>query len=114
MTNEEFITLCHEQFDRRMLIMSNSKKARTAGGDDRLIQFKRQAYLHQKSTGEVCLDLCTKQFTDLIDVVRGTLVVGLDYTQELISDIQNYLDLLNALLVEDSQEDSSTAVILGP
>ena len=112
MTNEEFLTLCHEQFDRRMLIMSDDKKSRTAGGHDRLIEFKRLAYLQYKNTYEVCIGLCSKHFIDLIDVTQGKVIVSPDYAQELISDIQNYLDLLNALMIEDSQE--SEAIVFRP
>lgn len=102
MTQEEFIKTCDEQYRRRMLIMNDEKKARDM--DDRLMPFKRMASLQQKTPHEVCINLCTKHFIDLIDITQGRKIVDDNYAHELISDVQNYLDILNALMLEDSLE----------
>ena len=102
MTQEEFIKTCDEQYRRRMLIINDEKKARDM--DDRLMPLKRMAYAERKNPHDVCMTLCHKQFIDLVDIAQGRRIVDDNYAHELISDVQNYLDFLNALMLEESLE----------
>jgi hypothetical protein len=107
MHEQEFIRLSGEQYKLRMEIMCDQKKKRTAGQADRLIQFKRLAALHCISDAEVCMNLVSKQFTDLIDMASGNhpKYNDLDYLKELIADVQNYMDLLLAIEVERHEDE---------
>ena len=111
MNATDFRKLCYEQYQHRMSIMDDGKKARVAGRGDRLIQFKRLAAIHMVSEAEVAMTLCSKQFTDLIDMASGNHPEynNLNYLRELISDVQNYLDLLLAIETERIEEESDEA-----
>jgi len=48
------------------------------------------------------VDLCTKQFTDILDMADGSHAKAGDikYLRELIADVQNYLDITLILASE--------------
>jgi len=100
MTDDQFQKVCRNLFTHRMNIMNAKGKSRLAGTQDRLIMFKRLAALEQRPPQEVCISLCAKHFSDLINISQGKATADLGCIVELISDIQNYLDLLNALWQE--------------
>jgi len=75
------------------------------GDGDRLGQFKRMAKTRKCSNMSAAIDLCTKQFTDIIDMADGTHPKAGDIKllRELISDVQNYLDITLAIAEEENE-----------
>ena len=102
MTNEEFISLVEQQHQRRLRLMQRPEKSRTAGNTDRLIQFRRMAKMNKCSEMSTAMNLCSKQFTDIIDMADNSHPKSGDikYLRELISDVQNYLDITLVLAEE--------------
>jgi hypothetical protein len=107
MTNEKFLDIVEDLHKYRINILSDSKKKRTASSDDRLIQFKRMAALRKCTVKSAAIDLCTKQFTDLIDMADEThqCFRDIEYLKDLAADVKNYLDILVAIAMEEEQED---------
>ena len=103
MTNEDFISIVEQQFLRRKKILSKPEKARVAGTADRLIQFKRMAKMRKCSPMSAAVDLSTKHFTDIIDMADGSHAKSgdINYLRDLISDVQNYLDITLAIAEEE-------------
>lgn len=102
MKDKIFLMIVDEQFEHRKKILSDPKKKRTAGSSDRLLQFKRMAAMRKCTIKSAAIDLCTKQFTDLLDMADEThpKFDDLDYMKELVADVQNYLDIMIAIAVE--------------
>lgn len=102
MLESEFLNIVESNFSKRKELLCSPSKRRMGGTFDRLSQFKRMAYLRKVKWEQVPLDLCSKQFTDIIDMVDGSheKAGDLDYLTELINDVQNYLDLTLALCIE--------------
>ena len=105
MTEDDFLKAVEDQHNVRLSILTSSKKRRVAGTDDRLIQFKRMAALRKCTVKSAAVDLCTKQFTDIIDMADGTHSESnnIPYLKELVADVQNYLDIVVAIAVEENQ-----------
>jgi arabinogalactan endo-1,4-beta-galactosidase len=107
MDQDKFMQIISDHHTYRMNILCNPKKSRTSGNTDRLIQFKRMAKMRKCSTLSACVDLCTKQFTDILDMADGSHphAWNVDYFEELISDVQNYLDIALAIMKEEKEND---------
>ena len=105
MTNEEFLNFVNHQYKLRLDILDNSKKKRTAGTDDRFIQFRRMAELRCCTMKSAAADLMTKQFTDFLDMADESHAEynDLDYFIELGADIQNYIDITLAIAIEEKE-----------
>lgn len=102
MTKEDFMKVVAAQHKRRISLLNDSKKSRTAETEDRLLQFKRMSVMNKRPLTSVPLDLCIKQFSDIIDMADGSHshTEDISYLRELVSDVQNYLDILLALAEE--------------
>lgn len=105
MKENVFLEIVEAQHTNRLSILTSNKKRRVAGTEDRLVQFKRMAALRKCPVKSVPMDLCTKQFTDLIDMADNTHpeCKNIEYLEELIADVQNYLDILLALAIEENE-----------
>lgn len=107
MDQDKFMGIVESHHNYRMNILCNPKKSRTAGNVDRLLHFKRMAKMRKCSVLSACVDLCTKQFTDILDMADGSHPDSwdVDYFEELISDVQNYLDIALAIKKEEVQNE---------
>lgn len=102
LTQKKFMAIIEENFEERKAILDNPNKKRTAGSPDRMINFKRMAALRMVSEESAAVDLCTKQFTDILDMCSGKHGNSGDtaYLKELVYDVQNYLDIVLAIRMD--------------
>lgn len=102
LNEETFMSIVDAHHERRKAIMRRPDKKRTAGTDDRLIQFRRLAAMRKCSLPSAAVDLCTKQITDILDMCDGThpRTGDPEFLEELICDVQNYLDFTLTLAYE--------------
>ena len=102
MKEQDFMEIVDRQHTFRKSLLSNPDKKRTAGTDDRLLQFRRMAAMRKCTVESAAIDLCTKQFTDLIDMADCSHPKHNDvkFLSDLIADVQNYLDILLAITTE--------------
>jgi hypothetical protein len=103
MDNSTFINLVDQQHLYRKRLLDKPEKKRMGGTEDRLIQFKRMAKMRKCTTASAAVDLCTKQFTDILDMADGSHSKSGDikYLRELIADVQNYLDITLIIASEE-------------
>ena len=95
-TEEEFFEKVEAQHKFRLSLMRRPEKSRSeSGSKDRLRQFTRISAFRMCEDASVPLDLCVKQFSDILDMVTGRhpKAGDISYLRELIADVQNYLDI---------------------
>lgn len=109
MLEDKFLEFVENHHSYRVDLMKRGDKKRVASSPDRLYQFKRIAEMRKCSTPSAAVDLCTKQFTDILDMADGTHPMSGDiiYLTELIADVQNYLDLTLACAEEEWKSNPS-------
>lgn len=102
MTPEEFLAFSEKSYKQRIKILGDPKKKRTAGTNDRFINFRRMGAAKMVPPEQVTTDLCMKQFLDIHDMLSGKHDKSGDfkYLKELIYDVQNYLDIALAICHE--------------
>jgi hypothetical protein len=105
MTNDKFLKIVKDLHEYRLKILNDPKKKRNFGSDDRLVQFKRMSSLRKCTVKSAAVDLCTKQFTDIIDMADEShpKYFDLEYMKELAADIKNYLDIMVAIAIEENE-----------
>ena len=102
MNDGRFLELVARQHARRLRLLDKPEKKRTANTDERMLQFYRMSSMRKCTSMSAAIDLCTKQFTDLLDMADGThpKCADLKYWRDLCCDIQNYVDITLALAEE--------------
>ena len=103
METASFMKLVEDNYKKRVEILTQPKKSRTKDGMDRLHQFKRMAVVKCSSAPSAAVELCIKQFTDIVDMAAGRHPSSgnVEYMKELIFDVQNYLDLTLACVLDE-------------
>ncbi len=103
MNTQTFIDFCTSHHSKRMRIMEKPVKKRMGGTDDRFRQFRRMAEAEQNPAAYTALSKCDKQFFDIMDMLHYTPSDEIDirYLEELVSDVQNYLDIALGIVHED-------------
>ncbi len=102
MTEKDFLNYIDKQHKLRLSILSDPKKKRMAGTDDRLLNFKRMAGAMYCTEESAAANLMVKQFIDFLDMADEShpKFDDLDYFKELGADIQNYVDITLAIASE--------------
>jgi hypothetical protein len=72
--------------------------SRTDG--DRLIQFKKTAIMEDKYPTETLFSMADKHITSIADMVKEPNAYTTNQWKEKITDLHNYLFLLEALLID--------------
>uniref|UniRef100_A0A6M3LRN4 Uncharacterized protein n=1 Tax=viral metagenome TaxID=1070528 RepID=A0A6M3LRN4_9ZZZZ len=102
MNDATFFDIIDRQYKSCLRTLESPAKKRTAGDDDRLIQFKKVA-AHRRITPEQALGgMMSKHTSDLYDLIDGThlKIDDVRVWKEIITDHINYLYLLRGLVEE--------------
>lgn len=110
MTNEEFMHLRKEQTGVRFSMCDEKSVAYTEGHNDRLWNFKQIAKETGQSAKSVLAVYLLKHFHSLMHYIKTDQEAG-EGIYRTIDDIQNYLDLLYAMIVEDTWSNPTTTVV---
>jgi hypothetical protein len=100
MTNDEFQKLRLRRQEKSDLVL-NKKGSEYSDEDNRLHNFKQSAAILRCSVPEACLALMSKHLVSVNDVVLRNQQVTQDWIDEKIGDLHNYLELLEACIVEN-------------
>lgn len=102
MTAKELAIFMKEQFGKRMALRDESSKARVYPEENQFIPFSMMASVLGISAQEQVVNLVAKHFVDVSLMVSGKHPLSKDslYMEDLIFDIQNYLDILMAMTKE--------------
>jgi len=105
-TNEELLTYIDEVHRNRKHLLGNPSKARTKEGMDRFKTFEMMSNILDITKEEQMLHLVTKHFVDLVLMVKGEhpMSFDLDYLEELLCDLHNYLDFIFVSLSKQQGE----------
>jgi hypothetical protein len=102
MTNEQFTAHIDAAYARRKELLK-TKKRLYATGSDRLEQFHRAASAQNIKPTEALIGMATKHFTAITDMCKDPSNFTFNRWHEVLDDLRNYMDLLDAL-VNDVKE----------
>lgn len=101
MTNKDFYEMVNESFNSRLEIMKAKGKEYTIGSDDKLQNFKdvaRQLGLRPMQVWDVYF---SKHIASIHNYVKDGIEASNESIEGRIMDAQNYLDLFQALVIEE-------------
>lgn len=81
-----------------------TKQREYASGSDCLHNFKRAAELRRCSPKQALFGMLTKHLVSLVDMVESDTPYTLDIWNEKLGDSINYLILLEAIVIENTNE----------
>ena len=96
---EQFTEIVSNRISKcKEILVDRAEQYATA--QDRLHNFKRGASIADCTPAQYAKSLMLKQFTSVLDIIDGTIDPLDDIIDEKMTDIHNYLYLIEALLKE--------------
>lgn len=105
MTSEKFNKVCEDQIQRCTDLLGI--KANEYATHDRLHSFKAAASMTRTTPKQALLGMWAKHLISVIDMVNSGKEYPMALWDEKITDTINYLLLLKALVIEESQQTPS-------
>ncbi len=99
MDNEQFMAHLETTFLRRKKLLSYKGKV-YGGATDRLEQFHRAASAQNILPTEALMGMATKHFTAITDMCKDPSNYTFNRWHEVLDDLRNYMDLLDALVTD--------------
>jgi hypothetical protein len=99
MNNEQFMFHIQSSFERRKELLKK-KKQLYATGLDRLEQFHRAGAAQNIKPTEALIGMATKHFTAITDMCKNPSDYTFNRWHEVLDDLRNYMDLLDALVTD--------------
>jgi len=103
MTNEQFVAHVEAAYQRRKELLK-VKKRFYATGIDRLEQFHRAGAAQNIKPTEALIGMATKHFTAITDMCKDPTHFTFNRWHEVLDDMRNYMDLLDALVTDLKEE----------
>jgi len=85
--------------ERRRVILK-AKKRLYATGEDRLEQFHRAGASQNILPTEALIGMATKHYTAITDMCKDPTNYSFNRWHEVLDDLRNYMDLLDALVTD--------------
>ncbi len=100
MNNSQFMISTEAAFLRCKSVLIKKAKEYSKPGGDRLIQFKKTGMMEDRNPTEALFSMADKHVTSIADMVKEPDAHTTKQWQEKITDLHNYLFLLEALLID--------------
>lgn len=104
MDQTTFDQVVKKQMMRCEAVLQRKAKHYAVTGEDRLVQFKKMAILENQTVYDSLGGVMAKHVTKLYDMLTMPEEFKMKDFDETITDLMNYLILLKALIVENSDE----------
>ena len=104
MDQETFDKVVNQAISRSITLLNKKGKEYTSD-DDRLRQFKKTAIMESKLPTETLFTMADKHISSIADMVNHPRDFTIVYWQSKVDDLRNYTFLLDALIVEMSEEE---------
>jgi len=99
MTDEQFMAHIDCAFLRRKELLKKKKRF-YATGEDRLEQFHRAGSAQNIKPTEALIGMATKHYTAITDMCKSPSEFTFNRWHEVLDDLRNYMDLLDALVTD--------------
>lgn len=99
MKNEEFLIQLELMHCRRVKLLEQKRK-HYATNEDRLEQFHRAGSAQNILPTEALIGMATKHFTAITDMAKNPTDFTFNRWHEVLDDMRNYMDLLDALVTD--------------